>query len=65
MKNNDKYYNYLFDLQASGETNMWGAERYLMEEFNELTPKQARTIVLDWMQNYSDIKLRLQSQINN
>lgn len=30
----DEYYNYLFDLQASGVTNMYGASAYLVQTYH-------------------------------
>ena len=43
-----EYYLYLNDLRESGETNMFGAGAYLMEEF-DLNRIDAREILSAWM----------------
>jgi hypothetical protein len=48
-------FNYLFDLQESGETNMWGASSYLEQEF-DLEKKLSSKVTVFWMQNYEEIK---------
>jgi hypothetical protein len=45
---------YLDELRASGDTNMWGAKPYLMSEFPELEPFQAREILSYWMLTFSE-----------
>lgn len=52
-KNDNKYFEYLDDLRESAVTNMFGARPYLMMEFPELTEKEAKTIVLEWMETFS------------
>ena len=52
MKTTNKHYIYLEYLRRSGATNMFGAVPYLRSEFN-LTHFQAKTILIDWMQNYN------------
>lgn len=51
-KTTNEYWIYLEDLRRSGETNMYGATPYLMEEF-DLSKAEARKILADWMQNYN------------
>lgn len=43
---------YLEWLRRSGQTNMYGAVPYLMEEF-WLDEKEAIRILSDWMNNYN------------
>lgn len=42
---------FLDDLRESGATNMFGAGRYLEEEFG-LSQKEARVILMEWMNSY-------------
>ena len=61
MKNNPdntKYFQYLFDLQASGHTNMFGAGAYLAAEMG-LDKREAKEIVLYWMANYDELSKSL------
>ena len=51
-KTTNKYYIYLEWLRRSGITNMFGATPYLQEAFN-LSRSQAKSILLEWMQNYN------------
>ena len=46
-----KYFAYLEDLRKSGDTNMFGATPYLMDEFG-LEKQEARTILKAWMDSY-------------
>lgn len=48
-------FTYLFDLQESGEANMWGASAYLEREFNLGRPSASKTAVY-WMRHYKEIK---------
>lgn len=43
---------YLEWLRRSGQTNMYGAVPYLMEEF-WLDEKEAKKVLIEWMQNYN------------
>lgn len=45
------YNDYLESLRQSGVTNMFGAGVYLENEFG-LSKKDARQVLLDWMQSY-------------
>ena len=44
-------YPYLDDLRESGETNMFGAPRYVMEEFG-VDKSMAYKLVQSWMENF-------------
>ena len=43
---------YLEWLRRSGQTNMFGAVPYLMEQF-WFDEKEAKKVLTDWMQNYN------------
>jgi hypothetical protein len=43
---------FLNDLRDSGTTNMFGAARYLVEEFPELSKQEARAILSEWMASF-------------
>ena len=45
------YKQFLDDLRESGETNMFGATAYIMEEFG-LTRHTATEVVNTWMEEY-------------
>ena len=53
MDENQEYFEYLDELRESGETNMFGARPYLMEEFN-LDREEARKILSEWMRTFSE-----------
>jgi hypothetical protein len=46
-----EYFEFLDQLRESGDTNMYGAEPYLQEEF-DLDREKARDVVLKWMRSY-------------
>jgi hypothetical protein len=52
---------YLFELQESGETNMFGAAAYIIRQpqFSEISLIEAETLVNKWMNNYESIKTEL------
>jgi len=50
----EEYYLYLDELQKSGQTNMFGAARYLQEEFTELDRFTSEKITKEWMDNYEE-----------
>ena len=52
--NNKEYFEYLDALRDSGVTNMFGAVPYLMNEFPELSMDEARNILKNWMNTYSE-----------
>lgn len=45
-------HDFLIELRDSGETNMFGASPYLMEEFG-MTKYEAKDALLDWMRSFS------------
>jgi len=49
--NKKQYKLFLDKLRDSGETNMFGAVPYLIDEFG-LTKKEAINILSDWMDSY-------------
>jgi hypothetical protein len=55
----DEMFQYLFDLQDSGITNMFGAGPYVEREFPHLDKKEVRDVVLEWMSNYEAIHARM------
>ena len=54
-------FKYLFDLQKSGQTNMFGAAAYILkkQEFAALNSDKANVLVQKWMTNYRAIKAEL------
>jgi len=46
-----EYSDFLEALRKSGKTNMFGAGVYLEDEFG-LSKKDARQVLMDWMQSY-------------
>ena len=46
-----EYMEFLTDLRASGQTNMFGASPYLQQEFN-LDKREARKLLAFWMESY-------------
>jgi hypothetical protein len=48
---NQQYKRYLDNLQESAKVNMYGAVPYLMAEF-DLDKKEAKKVLLEWMNNY-------------
>jgi hypothetical protein len=51
----NEYYEYLDALRESGAVNMFGAGAYLQDQF-DLSKSEARTILIAWMNQYSDEK---------
>lgn len=49
----DQFFEYLDELRGSGETNMYGASSYLMEEFG-LTKQDSRRILSVWMNTFEE-----------
>jgi hypothetical protein len=47
-----EYFGYLNRLRESGETNMFGAGRYLEAEFG-VNRHQARDILIEWMKSFN------------
>jgi hypothetical protein len=50
----DEHLDFLDDLRESGDTNMYGARPYLMDEFPELNKYQASDVLTYWMRTFSD-----------
>jgi hypothetical protein len=51
---NSEHKQYLDTLRESGATNMFGASVYLMDEFPDLTRKEARDILVEWMDTFKE-----------
>ena len=51
----DDVFEYLEELRESGETNMFGAHRYVMETF-EISKVMAIKFVSSWMESYKDAR---------
>ena len=58
---NKEYFNFLFSLQESGKTNMFGATPYLQDRF-EMSRKDASDILGYWMSNYEAIDLEMNNE---
>jgi hypothetical protein len=50
----DEHLEYLDDLRDSGDTNMFGARPYLMDEFPELESVEAGKILSYWMKSFGE-----------
>lgn len=49
---NENHLEFLDDLRESGETNMFGARPYLLEEFPDLSKQQAADVLSFWMATF-------------
>lgn len=49
---------YLYDLQKSGRTNMFGAGQYLQAE-RGLDKQKAREVLMEYMTNYEEVAKEL------
>ena len=58
ITDNEDAFRYLYELQSSGRTNMFGAGSYLQSELG-LDRQTARTVLTTWMQNYEGIAKEL------
>lgn len=58
-ENNDHYYRFLFNLQTSGITNMYGAGFFLEKTFPELNTEKADILLSYWMKNWHTLSKRL------
>jgi len=54
MKYDEKYYLYLDGLRESGVTNMFGAVPYLRMAFPNLSRREAKNILIDWMKTFEE-----------
>lgn len=59
---NKENFEYLFGLQSSGRTNMFGASTYLQNEMG-LDKKDARDVLAKWMANYDEIAKELGAEV--
>jgi hypothetical protein len=58
LTENEKDFRYLYRLQESGRTNMFGAATYLQKE-RGLDKNKAMEVLANWMDNYEDIAKEL------
>lgn len=49
----DEHLEFLDELRESGKTNMFGAEPYILQEFN-VTKHEAYEILTYWMDSFGD-----------
>ena len=54
---------YLEELKESGETNMYGAHQYVMEDF-EISKPLAIKLVKTWMDSYNEERTMVESKSN-
>ena len=45
-------HNFLHKLRESGETNMIGAIPYIVDEFPNVSKKEAKTFLYNWMKSF-------------
>lgn len=45
---------YLDYLRESGVTNMYGAVPFIRENFPEMSHKEARNLLMEWMKTFSE-----------
>jgi len=62
IRENEEYYNCLFDLQESGRANSWRVVFYLQNEMG-LDKHKARKVLLSWIDNYEEIAAELKATI--
>lgn len=48
----EEHLEFLDDLREDGITNMFGAAPFLQREFPDLTKREAREILIDWMRTF-------------
>jgi hypothetical protein len=53
-ENREEYKGFLDALREIGSVNMFGATPYLEETYPELTKKEARQVLLDWMNTFHE-----------
>lgn len=54
----EKYYKMLEAIRQSGITNMFGASPYLKEFCPELSEKESREILCNWITNYDKLNAK-------
>jgi hypothetical protein len=47
-----EYFDFLVELRDSGVTNMWGATPFLHAAFPELTYKEAKDVLIAWIESF-------------
>ena len=62
VQKNQAAFKYLFRLQMSGRTNMFGAAAYLQSE-RGINKTEARELLMYWMNNYEEIAKELNIEI--
>ena len=45
---------FLDALRESGVTNMWGAQPYILDEFPDLTDKEAGKVLTCWIRSFGE-----------
>ena len=55
----DEIFQYLFDLQESGATNMFGSGAYVERDFPHLDKKVIDDVIQEWMSNWDSIAKRM------
>ena len=51
----EEYYKVLEGIRRTGVVNMWGASPYLKEFCPELSEKESKEILVNWISNYSTL----------
>lgn len=51
----EEYYKVLEGIRRTGEVNMYGAHPYLKEFCPELSEKEAKEILCNWITNYDEL----------
>jgi len=62
IQKNAAAFKYLFRLQTSGKTNMFGAAPYLQSS-QGMDKAEARTVLGQWMKNYEAIAKELEVEV--
>jgi len=52
-------FKYLFEIQESGITNMFGAIPYIRRKFNGMDDEECKVMLSKWMTEWEEIKLAL------
>lgn len=53
-KNKQFYFEYLDKLRENGDVNMFGATPYLSRQFPQLSKQEARDVLKEWMDTFSE-----------
>lgn len=54
----EEYYQTLENIRQMNVCNMWAAHELLEEFYKELTPSEAKNILLSWIANYNKLKIQ-------